>query len=177
MANDSIKLFSSIKPALMRASLIRGTSIALCGVLLLVYGGTFLDVEMLSIWGVPLLLIGIGLIALGLIPYRKLCRFEKNPSELIIEERGFIQLVERGKLIYSIPIESIDQLDYYEQGNDYGICVTLKLDAEQKVIVHHGRFDAAAYQKSCRSTYGCDLYIPYFGRRAYTRLAFYTERD
>lgn len=173
MANDSIKLFSSIKPALLRASLIRGTVIALCGVLLLAYGGTFLDVNTLSFWGIPLLLVGGGLIAFGLIPYRRLCRYEKNPNEIVVNQGGYMQFVERGKIKYSIPIESIDQLKYHEMGNDYGICVIFKKDVEKKMIVHNGRFDMGAYQKYCRSSYGCDLYIPYFARRAFTRLALY----
>lgn len=175
MGSDSIKLFSSIKPALMRAYLVRGTFIAMLGLLLLVYGGTFLDVHSLTIWGIPILFVGSGLIAYGLIPYRRLCRFEKNPSELIVDESGFVQFIEGGKLVYSIPLENIEHLDYYEKGNNYGICVTLKDKAEQKVIVHQSRFNASQYQRHCRKIYDCDLFIPYFGRRAFTRLAFYTD--
>lgn len=172
MENDSIKLFSSVKPALLRASLIRGTLMALCGILLLAYGGTFLTVETLSLWGPPLLVVGGGLMVLGLLPYRRLCRLEVLPNELVVTD-VLMQFLERGKLIYSIPRESIEEIKYYEKGNDYGLCITFKEGIAKKMIVHNPRFEMAAYQKRSRQLYGCDLYIPYFGRRTFTRLALY----
>ncbi len=172
MKQDSLKLFSTIKPTLMRSALFKGTFLAGVGVMILALCGALIPVSTMEIWGIPILLVGGGLITYGLIPYRKLCRIESVPSELILIDGKFLQLITLGKQVYSIPMVSIEKIDYLEQGDDYGITIQLKKDLREKIVVHDPSFNMSKQQQLSRDKYSCDLFIPYFGRRSFTRIAF-----
>jgi hypothetical protein len=171
MTTDTIKLFSTIKPTLLRATLFRGTIFASLGVLLLIIVTTYFSVEVMMSWGVLFLFVGGGLMVYGLIPYRRLNKMEDDPSELILIDDEYLQLMTFGKQQYTIPLKMIQKTEYIDKGNDYGIAIWFVQDTDHKVIVHNQRMNMAHHLKICKKQYGCDLFIPYFGRRAYTRLA------
>ncbi len=177
MPIDTVKLFTTIKPTLLRATLFRGTLFASIGVLLLIVVTTFLPVENMMTWGVISLLIGGGLMVYGLIPYRRLNRMENEPSELVLVDDEYLQLIIFGKQQYTIPLSMVEKTEYIEKGNEYGIGIWFAQDSENKVIVHNQRLNMANSLKRSRQKYGCDLFIPYFGRRSYTRLALFNPNS
>lgn len=166
--NEGYKLRSSIRTSLMRFVLMKGTAIALIGALLLLYGGIFLPVDVLSIWGFPLMLAGGGLIAAGLLPYRLLSRLERKPDELIVNTNELI-LISQGRPCLTIPCQSIARTAYIEYGRCYGIAIWLKTPIPEKVIVHTSRFPKR-YQKNTHKYYDCTLFLPYFTERSFTTL-------
>lgn len=174
MTRDAIKLFSSVTPSLMRKTLFKGSFIAVCGVLIVTYFGLYLPPESLGLWGIPASAIGIGLIAFGLLPYRRLVRLEASPSEIVITDSNYLQYFSSGKQRYSIPMEMIQKSDYIEEKNSYGIALWFDVESTKKIIVHDRSFDMGKEQRISRKKYGCDLFIPNFGRRSFLRLAMLT---
>lgn len=175
MATDTVKLFSTIKPSLLRNSLMRGSIAALLGVLLLILAAAYLPPSAMMHWGLPILLAGGGLMVYGLIPYRRLIRMEEEPNELLLIGENCLQLFSFGKLQYTLPMAMIHKTEYFDAGNDYGIAIWFSEGGENKIIVHNHRLNMARCLSNSRKRYGCDLFIPYFGRRSYMRLALFSE--
>lgn len=171
IALDSIKLFSTVKPTLVRKTLIKGSIIAIFGILILSYFGTFVSPSVLKFWGIPVVISGVALIAIGLIPYRRLRKLETSPSEIIVGSDGYIQYFSGGKQRYSIPISLILKTEYIENESCYGIAFRFKEATEEKIIVHDRHYKMAKQLKTSQDKYGCNLFIPMFNRRAYARLA------
>jgi len=170
MKVDSLRIFSTIKPVFMRAALMKGSLTAGSGVLLLAYCGTFIPADTLQVWGIPILLVGGLLITAGLLPYRKLCSMESNPSELVVVDGEFVQYIAGGKQVYSIPIESIDRYNYVDTDKEYGIAIHLHKEILKKIIIHNRKFNMELHQRDSQQKYGCDVFVPYFSRRAFTRI-------
>lgn len=164
MSYEPLKLRSSVKSSLKRYTLIRGTLIAGLGALLIVVTGIYLPVQEMQIWGLPILIMGLGLIAFGLMPYRRLSRLENSPNEVILFDDSF-QFFSKGRKIYTVPFSSIDKTSLIDNGTDYGIAIWLKKSPEQKVIVHDKKL---AYARK-----GCDIFLPYFTERSF---AIFKER-
>jgi hypothetical protein len=126
MNDDFLKLRTSIKPELMRRVLFRGSFLGGFGVILMVASGAFLPVPVLSRWGMPIFLLSIGLIAVGMLPYRKLTRLEKNPDEIIISKDEQLVYLRKGKVVFTAPLSSINSCTYVDDESHYGIKITLK---------------------------------------------------
>jgi hypothetical protein len=126
MNDDFLKLRTSIKPDLMRSVLFRGSFLGGLGVILLAATGAFLPVPILSRWGIPIFLTSMGLIAVGMLPYRKLTRLEKNPDEILISEDEQFVYRRKGKVVFAIPLSSINSCTYVDDASHYGIEITLK---------------------------------------------------
>lgn len=156
--NNNLKLRSSIRSSLLRFTLWKGTLMAALGASVLLYAGLYMPVDTLNKWGLPMLLVGGGLITLGLLPYRKLKRLEIKPDELMLSETH-LQFTSQGKLMITIPLQSIDKTAYLEEGRQYGIGVWLKKPLPRL---------PSSQQKMQR--FGCSLFFPYFSERAYTLL-------
>lgn len=170
MRPEAIKLFTTIKPALLRNALLKGTAIAGIGVIILAIAGTYAPPNLLTYLGPFVLILGGGLIAWGLLPYRKLYSLENSPNELIYTNGKQIQFIAKGKEVYTIPLEMIEKLDYIEKKNNYGIAIYLNKDTKKKIVVHNPRFDMASFQKKSQKKYNCDLFIPYFSERSFNRI-------
>lgn len=170
MANDTIKVRSSIKSTLMRSIIMRGTFLAILGAAILLYAGVFLSLDALSILGLPLLLFSGGLLTLGLLPYRKLTSLEKKPDELVMDHSNLSYFL-RGKPTLTIPRTIVEKYSYIDRGNTYGIGVWLKHPAPEKIIVRNSQFDAGWFEQASRTKYGCDLFFPYFTERAMQALS------
>lgn len=120
-----------------------GSILAILGALLLLYSGIALPVETLKKWGVLLFLISLGLIAAGLIPYRRLQRLELNPDQLVILEKGLIYK-RAGVQEWQLPFDSIQSIDYVDNPWRYGILLHVENS--------------------------WDIFLPYFTRRSYEEL-------
>ena len=162
-------LRSSVKSSLMRFALLRGTILAGLGAAVLIYG-TFLPVKTLSVWGFPLFCLSLGMIAVGLLPYRKLRRLEMNPYEILIEDDQWWHFVAKGVCLFSIPINSVEKTEYLDEANQYGIKVFLKKPIKEQIKVHARDFDMGGFIATSRKRQKCDLFLPYFSARAYNSL-------
>lgn len=157
MKTDTQTFYCSIKTELMRKTLFKGSMIAGLGGIFILFGGVFFDEKSLSSWGLPLFFLAMGLIAAGMIPYRRLTRLEKNPHLVVVNERELV-FFKQGKKTFTIPLESIDSISYCHSGDLYGIGIVIKKNPQKKVIIHSRLFD--------RKRFGCDLFLPYFSERS-----------
>lgn len=175
MTAETLKLRSSVKSSLKKFVLIRGTVLAVLGVCILLYGALFLAVETLAVWGFPMLFVAIALIAIGLMPYRRLCRREKRPDEIVENGNLALHYNMEGRPTFTIPLVSIDRKAYVEKGRDYGIAIWLKQPLPQKLIVFNPNVDMEKYQQESLKRHGSDLFFPYFTERSYKALTAFEE--
>lgn len=105
----------------MKWRLFLGSFLAIAGACLILFAGIFAVPK----WGLLFFLFGIGLIALGLIPYRLLQRLELKPNELEILENGLIYR-KKGMLEWQLPFGSIQDVSFYEDNWRYGIKLTVE---------------------------------------------------
>lgn len=154
MSEPIFTLRSSIKPSLMRQAVIRGSLLSGTGGLLLLLTGIFLPLPLLKLWGFPIFLISIALITWGLWPYRCLKNIESNPNRIIIDENEWMHFSEKGKPIFSLPLNKISKINYMEQKNIYGIAFFLKDGDPQK----NNQKDE------------CDIFLAYFSKIAFNEL-------
>lgn len=159
-----MKLRSSVKPEFARKMLFRGTLLAGIGVALLAFGGAFIPASSLGQWGLILFFVALGLIAWGLIPYRRLLQLEVKPNELVIDQKSIAVTFKR-KPTLIIPISAIQEVRYLENREIYGIQICLKKDAAKKVMIQDPQFDPSSSQK-----YECDLFLPYFSKNSFNEL-------
>lgn len=124
MESEIIKIRSSIDPQFKRKILLKGTFLASCGALLWL-AACFMPPALLKHWGLPIFLLGSGLIALGLIPYRRLTQLEVIPNELVLDKNA-LHYFQKKRLVFSIPINDMQQMFYVEQRGKYGLAVKLK---------------------------------------------------
>jgi len=175
MKNESVTIRSSIDSQVMKRALIKGTLWGGLGGLLLLIGGIFLPLQEMKIWGALLFIFSFGLITYGLLPYKRLRRLEENPDQLTMED-NWLHFLVRGKLLFSIPVESIDHLEWIDSngrdsnGNVYGIKVFLKNPLSKKVIIQSPKFDFAKFRQDSLKKYQSDLFFPYFSKRSFLSL-------
>ena len=139
----------------------------------LLYGALFMDVSTLSTWGIPLFFTGIGLIAFGMLPLRRLTQLQQNPSLLILVEDKFLEYHLLGEKILTIPCDFIETLNFLESDTAYGICLKLKKSKKispLKILVHHPHFAYKKYRKKSQKQHQCDLFFPYFSLRGFQKL-------
>jgi hypothetical protein len=121
-----ITLRTSVKPHLKRIAVLRGTATACLGGLILVATGVFLKPDLLQLLGLPLWILGLLLIAMGLLPYRKLSRLEMHPDTIVIRPEDTLQYNVKGKKPVTIPLATIAKMEYIDISNGYGILLYLK---------------------------------------------------
>jgi hypothetical protein len=122
-----------IRRKLTRAILLGGT-----GILLLIIAGSQMPLPTLQRWGIPILIIGIGAIAFGMVPYRRLIQLRDHPDELILEDGELIYL-HRFKPVMAIPLANVERLEYRD-----GILLWL---CDQKEPIHFPHFPQSALKK------------------------------
>lgn len=165
MARDCIKIDTTVTSPLKRWILFRGTILALLGVGIFFYAGIYLPKELLAAFGIPLWLLGISLIAFGLIPYKLICRLENNPYELIITDDNQLHYVRRGKKIFTVPLYEIEKIETIGGSTSYGVGFKLKKGFS-------GKFPK---QEKNLIKYGVDIYLPHFTPRACKSLKAYID--
>lgn len=169
MTTEILTLRSSIKSGLARSALVRGTILAGVGVLLLLWGGTWMSQEALSHFGTFIFLGGVLLIGFGMRPYRKLTKLELQPYEVRLGEHALL-FVKSGQPLFDLPLALLDKVDYFEREQLYGISVSLKKTCEERIAVKDPHFDMGGYLQKCQRRYGSDLFFPYFTKRSYQKL-------
>lgn len=127
---------TAIKDSLIRYYLFRGTVLAGLGGIILLFSGVFLPLLSLSEMGIPIFILGIGLITCGLLPYRRLWRLELNPCELVADD-NYLSLFHRGKRLLCIPQKEIAKIQYFEEKHAYGLRVNLKTKLQKKTIFYN----------------------------------------
>lgn len=169
MDDGNLLLRSSVKSTMKRFVLFRGTFLAGLGAALMLFTGAFLPRGTLALWGLLCFGIGLGLITLGLLPYRRLTRLENKPFEILLSQ-GLLSFISKGIKKFSVPFASIEKTGFVDDRHQYGICLWLKKPAQEKVIVHDPGFDMAAFQNKSKAKHGCDLFLPYFSKRSYEEM-------
>lgn len=169
MKPDSLTIRSSINHNLYKKTLFRGSFLSFLGFLPLLYGSLWMDAATLSVWGIPLFIVGMGLIMWGMLPFKRIKELERDPNELHWIDNHSISYDHKGKKTMTIPINSIENLTYLEGNTIYGIKLTFKKNMDQKVTVHDPRFAYERYEKESQKRYGCDLFFPYFSKRSYSK--------
>jgi len=169
MESDVTTVRSSVQSTLIRRALIRGTILAGAGAILLALSGSLIPPGALWIWGLPIYITSIALIALGMLPYRQLKRLEMNPYALIQDDL-WLRFSSKGELLFSIPLTSIAETKYIDDQYIYGIGVWLKKPLPQKIVVRDRHFDLEAFMKKSQKEHGCDLFFPYFTERSAIQL-------
>lgn len=159
------KIRSSIKPELFRITLKKGSLLAGAGALMLLLGGTLLPLSYLKIWGGPLFFIALGLIALGLIPYRKLTQLQLSPHTLQ-REGDFLIYARKGKPLLKIPYEKVARMEYVEKEELYGIALWIK-QTREKIKILDERFDLEGFLYESKQKFGSDLFFPYFTEESF----------
>ena len=128
----------------------------------LVIWSSFLSLQTLSTWGLPLLLIGGAFITYGLLPYRRLMRLENNPYQIIISEsEQLIFFMDKHPLL-KIPLKDIEEIAFLDDDHRYGIGLWLKkpLSNDLEYLSPNQTFEQ--YRTHCQKEYFCDVFFPYF---------------
>jgi len=160
MEPECIKIRTSIDPVLKKNTLIKGTAVAALGVFILVGCALFLPAVQLKNWGFWIFLFSGTLMALGLIPYRKLCLLEINPNELILN-KGSLSFIQKGKLLFEIPNSFIDHLSFAQKKDACGLTVQLKKNLPEKIRLtkqHLSKKDLVSFENG-------ELFFPYFSQK------------
>ena len=131
---ETLTLFSSIKKELLQQQLMRGSAVAAIGALILIFGGTWVPQASLSFWGLPLFLVGIGLITWGMLPYRRLKQLENSPYVIKVENHT-IYCFKGGKETYRLDMNNIENLEYVDDVRLYGIRIILKSPENSTVFL------------------------------------------
>lgn len=177
MSEESLTIRSSIKTSLMKHTLFRGTVIASVGGALLLFAGIFVPVSSLSYWGFPIFLASIALITLGLLPYKQLKRLEVNPYQIVADQEKMWHFFEKGMPLFSLPVDDIEKTLLIENEYLYGIGVILKKPLPLPIVVHRKAFSLEDYERKSLKKCGCDLFFPYFSKRAYQELLEFQSPD
>lgn len=164
-----MKLSTQIDPTLKRKVLFQGASLGATGALWLLITGLFFPVSFLSKWGVVIFFSGIGLIHLGLTPYRKLNRLELAPYHVRISKETFCYK-EQGRLLFSIPLHIIQHIRFTQKKRIYGIAIFLKRPLQEKILIHHSHFYLKRFHEKSLYRYQCDFFLPYFSKKTFDQI-------
>jgi hypothetical protein len=163
-----LKFRSSIHPDFRKRILFKGFLKAAIGALVLLYGGIFLPLPILQVWGFPLFVLGFGFITWGLYPFKQLQSLETSPYEIVIEDDR-LHLLKNGKPIFYIPLEIIDFFSYLEKQNEYGILTHLKPTPSKQVTIQNLSYKIIFRDKPH------ELFLPYFSKRTLSELEGLTD--
>lgn len=170
MTHAATILHSTVKPEVKKNMLLRGSAIAAVGGLILLISGALTPPKDLEIWGWPIVIISFGLIALGLIPYRRLCRLEDRPNKLLLTDDNEIIYIHNDRKRVTIPYSAIEKMEYLQDNSLYGIGIWLKKAPEVKMAVHDPIFNFHTHQKRAKFRFGCDLFLPFFSEKAFQQV-------
>ena len=154
------KVRSIIKPVLKRRKLWLGSLLSFSGSIILIFSALFLSPSFLTYWGIPIFCIGIGLIALGLIPYKTLTKLELHPHEIHYDEDMMIFFL-NGKKAFFLPRVNIDRIENIEDPIEYGLKIYLKHPMPEKIGLFDPHFNLQKFQRNSRRLHQCDLWFPY----------------
>lgn len=170
MIREYLIIRTTISRALSRHVLIKGFCIALLGIAALFAGGIFLPLPSLQKWGWLLFIISLGLIALGLLPYRRLVRLQLKPNELSLLDTEELTFKSRGRNKLTIPLESVSKMEYVDHPLNDGIAIWLIHPPPSPVVVHESPKEIELIRKQGKENGNADLFFAHFNRHAYDEL-------
>jgi len=130
--------------------------------MIILLGGTVLPLEQLKFWGIPIFISGITLIAIGLMPYKRLSQLQLKPHEIHYDGEALL-FCKQGGALFKIQESSIAKMEYREKEKLYGIAIFLKRPIEEPVKVLQSQFNFEAFSvHSAEHFEQCDLFFPYF---------------
>lgn len=161
---------STITRTVIKHVLIKGFCIAALGIACLLIGGIFLGPSHLQKWGWLLFLLSIGMITLGLLPYRRIVRLQLKPNEITLVDADQLIFFSRGRKKLTIPIPSIAKMEYIDHPVRYGIAVFLNKPPPRPLSVHESPQEVEKMRYEGQKKGEADLFFPYFNRHAYEEL-------
>lgn len=159
---------TTVSSKILKKSLFQGSLVAVLGLSFFFYGALHLSVDTLEKWGLLLWGAGFLCITLGLLPYKKLLKFQLEPDRLIISEGDTLDYYVKEKKILSIPLSSIQSLHYIDAPL-YGIALLTHENSVKNIRVYHGLKKAKQIRKEGK-LYHASLFFPYFNRYAFQKL-------
>ncbi len=165
----SMKLYTTIQTSILRTALLHGTAFALIGLMVLCYGGLYLSLDSLQMYGIVIWILGAGMITWGMFPYKSLIRLQNNPNKIIVEADKLCYQ-SNGKLLFSLNLKDIQTIIYKETRSEYGIAIHLRDEAIRKVIPHHPSFNLQRFWENSKRKHFTDFFLPYFSRSSYSQL-------
>lgn len=155
-----------------RRLLFKGTCYAGLGAALLLLGGMYVPVAVMSYIGLPLLFISGGLILWGMVPYVRLAQLTSTPDHLVVTGDRQLHYVREGKPFLSVPLSAVDRLSYCDEGaGRYGIVADLVEGGIHQVSLHQQGGHMRRYLHHCKTIYHCDLFFPYFTQKGYREIS------
>lgn len=161
-------LRTTITPALLHQTLLKGFGLALIGIFGLLYGSIYVDLSILQMWGFTLFIVSLGLIVMGLLPYRRLSRLQINPNKLCLVEPHQLEFYAQDRLLLIIPMEAIARLEYVANSSLYGIALWIK--PTNSVIVKGFPEEVKNLKQQGQQQAGADLFFAYFNERSFEEL-------
>ena len=162
---------TSITSAYKRRCVLRASFVGGFGVACLVAGGSFMPLEWLSIWGLPLLVGAGGLITWSMLPYRRTTRLENKPDELWLNASGSLTYAKGGSPTLTVPEIAVEKMFYIAKPNIYGICIAIKPHPPEKVRVHDVDFNYSQFQQDNIRKYGCEIFLSFFSERTFNDIS------
>lgn len=124
--NTQLSFWTTVKPQLLKKVLLQGTVLAGCGVIILVLAGILIPRNIMEIWGIYIFFLSAILMAVGLVPYRHLQKLESNPNKITLSDDRTLHYHKGDRILYSIPFDQIQSLEWIDKKNIYGITLGLK---------------------------------------------------
>lgn len=162
---ETLILRSSIRPRLLHKILMRGFFIALIGGLAIVLAGAFLSATFLQMWGFLIFISSLTLIALGLLPYRRLAKLASKPNEIHVLGYEMIEYYTQGQKMALIPCKAIKKMAYLENAEMRGIGIWIDPTEKESVIL-----DPAFNINGFHHQFDCDFFFPFFSQISYEEL-------
>lgn len=163
-----MKFRSSIKPSVLRQTLLKGYFLAGAGILLLILPAIFMRVKTLTFFGPFSVFLSFLLITIGLLPTRRLKKLEIFPHEISFLSDAELLFSLKRKPSFILSLNEIENLTYKDFESLYGIAFFLTKDAVIKLV--DPRFDMTRFQINSKKRYGCDLFLPYFSKTSFESL-------
>lgn len=124
-------IYSSIQSRIKQKAILQGSIIALIGAALLLWAGIFVPLPWMEDWGWLIWLTSLSFFALGLIPYRRLCRKELFPDTIELRD-DYLFYYQEGKEKKKISLHQIKSVKGLQKKQFYGI--ELKLKSSEKLV-------------------------------------------
>lgn len=136
---DFIKIRSVIGPRFAQDMLFKSMIVASFAAFFILIFGAFTPISYLSSYGSIGFITCVFLIAYALKPYKHLNMHQLKGSELIFCASDLKYSVS-GEAIFSIPLSLIKKIEYFQDGQKYGLCLFLEKAGSEKMQLHKAEY-------------------------------------
>lgn len=155
--------------------LFQGFFLAFLGSVILLGSGTLLSLSLLQTWGGIIFCIGLGLITLGLLPYRRFASLQMHPHRLILVNNDQVMFFIKSKRIFTLSLCSITKMCYKDRSKNYGIVIWIKTSPNSLIVDHQALKEFQQLSPQFQTIDKGDLFLPYFNQQAYNELKEWLE--